>query len=798
MVEGESGVLTKGSARESRLFIERSGLDLVRRAGDATLIVFGVFLVITNGWYAKRQHSFEEEFGRLVDAIPSWINEAFAWVYAAGLIFILWLLLAAVVRRHPRWDVASRIVMSAAAAMALAALSAHFVNGAWPAILPEFLDTGNLSSFPIVRVAILAAAVSAVGPHLVRPVRLMGWSLLGLVAVAGMGIGLGLPSDALGGIGLGFIAGGSILAFFGSPAGYPSIDRLKNDLAFFGVHLDDLALSSTQGWGARAFTGTDATGDPVHIKVYGRDARDAQFFVKAWRFVWYKDAGPVFTISRLQQVEHEALMTMMAGEAGVSSRKVRLAGVSPDDDAVLVTSGDGIALSELDARQVPDEAYVRLWQEVDRLHEAGIAHGSLRTEHVAFAGDMPVLIEFDSGSLFGDARGFGSDIAELLVSMSILIGEERSVDLAVRGLGAEKLADVLGYIQVPAISPQTRKAIDKPKALIQSVSDAVSAATGVEAPERVELRRVSARNLITFGLVAFAVYFMIKQLGGVDLAATWNTIKNGNWGLAIAGLICAQLILIPNATALIAAVSTPIPLRPTIVLQSAIQFIGLAVPSMAGRIATNVAYLTKFGVSAVTAITQGALDSFTGFIVQVVILVLAFALGDLDFTQGPDSTTSLNAEVVIIVVALILGGLIAVLIVRSWRTKVIAVLREAGGALAVLLHEPRRAMALFGSNFGSQLILGATLSIMVLAYGPGISLATSLVIVVAASLLGGLAPTPGGMGVQEAVIAGLLIAAGVDGSVAYPATIMYRAVTFFLPPTWGYVSLRWLETNGYI
>ena len=54
------------------------------------------------------------------------------------------------------------------------------------------------------------------------------------------------------------------------------------------------------------------------------------------------------------------------------------------------------------------------------------------------------------------------------------------------------------------------------------------------------------------------------------------------------------------------------------------------------------------------------------------------------------------------------------------------------------------------------------------------------------------------MGVQEAVIAGALVAAGVDQSVAYPATIMYRIVTFFLPPIWGYFSLRWLESNGYI
>lgn len=781
---------------ESRLFIPESGIDLVRRAGDATLIVVGLLLFVVNGWIARRRYAYQEAVGDLIDSIPSWINETFAWMFTFGALFVIWLLLAAVVRRHPRWDVAARIVVSIGIAIGLALVISRVLNGQWPEVLPEIGRGADTSSFPIVRVAALAAAVSAVGPHLVRPVRHLGWILVGLVALAGVGIGLGLPSDALGGIGLGFVAGGTLLTFLGSPAGYPTAERLRTDLAGFGANVGDLALASTQGWGARAFTGTDSSGRPLHIKIYGRDARDAQFFVKAWRFVWYKDAGPIFTISRLQQVEHEALTTVMARDADVSTRSVKFAAVSPNDDAILVTGGTGIPLTELDAGSVSDDAFIALWREVGKLHEAGIAHGSLRADHVAFDGETPVLIEFSSGSLFATDRDFGSDVAELLVSLADVMGVERAVDTAARGLGDARLADALGYLQMPAISSQTRKTLEKPKALIQEVSDAVAHATGVEAPERVELRRVSARNLVTLGLLAFAVYFMIQQLAGVDFASTWDTIRNGNWTLVLIGLIVAQVILVPNATALIAAVSAPIPLRPTIVLQSAIQFIGLAVPSAAGRIATNVAYLTKFGVSAVTSVTQGALDSFTGFIVQVVILVLAFAVGDVSFTFSNDST--INVEAVLIIGGIILGGIIVVLVVEKWRTKVFEVLREAVGSLSDLFHEPRRAMALFGSNLGSQVVLAMTLSVMVLAYGPGISMATSLVVVVAASLLGGLAPTPGGMGVQEAVIAGALIAAGVDSSVAYPATIMYRIVTFFLPPTWGYGSLRWLESNGYI
>ena len=263
------------SSDESRLFITRSGRDLVRRAGDATLIAFGVFLFIVNGWIAQRRYSYQQQFGELIDSMPSWVGETFTWVFAAGALFVVWLLVASLFRRHPRWDVAGRIVLSVAVAIVFAIVASRVMNGDWPDVLPEFVGRSDSSTFPIVRVSILAAAVSAVGPHLVRPVRHMGWIIVGLVAMAGIGIGFGLPSDAIGGMGLGFVAGGAVLALLGSPAGYPTVGRLRNDLSDFGLHMDDIALATAQGWGARSFTGRDSSGESVHIKVYGRDARDA-------------------------------------------------------------------------------------------------------------------------------------------------------------------------------------------------------------------------------------------------------------------------------------------------------------------------------------------------------------------------------------------------------------------------------------------------------------------------------------------------------------------------------------------
>ncbi len=96
---------------------------------------------------------------------------------------------------------------------------------------------------------------------------------------------------------------------------------------------------------------------------------------------------------------------------------------------------------------------------------------------------------------------------------------------------------------------------------------------------------------------------------------------------------------------------------------------------------------------------------------------------------------------------------------------------------------------------------------MVRAYGTGVSLASALVIVVFAMLLGGMASVPGGVGmasvpggvgIQEAVLTTGLVSAGVPEDIAFASAIMYRVVTFLFPPIWGYFSLHWLQRRGYV
>ena len=92
------------------------------------------------------------------------------------------------------------------------------------------------------------------------------------------------------------------------------------------------------------------------------------------------------------------------------------------------------------------------------------------------------------------------------------------------------------------------------------------------------------------------------------------------------------------------------------------------------------------------------------------------------------------------------------------------------------------------------------------------SLPTPGIIVVAAALALANDPTVIGVvgsscsdatvgGIQTITEAGLtasLTAVGVASSVAVPAVLVYRLVSTYLPPIWGYFCLRWLTKHDYL
>jgi uncharacterized protein (TIRG00374 family) len=103
-----------------------------------------------------------------------------------------------------------------------------------------------------------------------------------------------------------------------------------------------------------------------------------------------------------------------------------------------------------------------------------------------------------------------------------------------------------------------------------------------------------------------------------------------------------------------------------------------------------------------------------------------------------------------------------------------------------------------GASLGTEVLYGAAFAMCVLAVGGSVSLGEAIFINVTVSLFAGLMPVPGGIGVAEAGMTAGLTAVGVDSDVAVSAVLIYRLISYYLPPTWGYVSMRWLTNHDYL
>src|SRR5262249_10891485 len=154
-----------------------------------------------------------------------------------------------------------------------------------------------------------------------------------------------------------------------------------------------LELAPFQKRGFTAMTARTLAGEALPVKVYGRDAADTRLVAKAWRTLVYKDSGPTLTLTRLQQVEHEALCLLAARDAGARVPDVVVVGSAGPSAAILVTRLPATAPLSVEDPLV-GSLLAHVWCDVARLHAKRIAHGALDLDHLAAADDAAVIGDF--------------------------------------------------------------------------------------------------------------------------------------------------------------------------------------------------------------------------------------------------------------------------------------------------------------------------------------------------------------------------------------------------------------------
>jgi uncharacterized membrane protein YbhN (UPF0104 family) len=214
---------------------------------------------------------------------------------------------------------------------------------------------------------------------------------------------------------------------------------------------------------------------------------------------------------------------------------------------------------------------------------------------------------------------------------------------------------------------------------LKELRAAAAAATGIAEPEIAPLRRIRPRDIVLMAALVFAAYLLISQLAEIGFDTIANELREADAAWMIVALLLAQSTFIPSGISARGGVATPLPLLPCVVLQSALKFINLTVPSSAGRIATNLRCLQRMGASRAEAIAGGAIDDASNTIVQATLLLITLPLVgvDLDISQfqgaGPDRRLLIAigiavvlSVVVILAVPKVRAKIVPACATRSW------------------------------------------------------------------------------------------------------------------------------------
>jgi uncharacterized membrane protein YbhN (UPF0104 family) len=231
----------------------------------------------------------------------------------------------------------------------------------------------------------------------------------------------------------------------------------------------------------------------------------------------------------------------------------------------------------------------------------------------------------------------------------------------------------------------------------------------------------------------------------------------------------------------------------------------------------EIRFFQRNGITIGGATSIGLIDSVSGFVIQAVLILAITLLGlvSIDMSasgigggSGSSGGSSSGGDIAIVIgVGLALALIVAIAIpryrkmVREAVPRYWAKLKEQGSeaktALAVL-RSPKNLGLMFGGNFLAQILLAIILGLCLRAFGQSTSLAGLILVNTFVSLFAGFMPVPGGMGVAEAGYTAGLQALGVPSAEAMSTAITFRLVTFYLPPLWGWVAMRWLRRQSYV
>ena len=779
----------------------RGGGTTRRRASDAFRLGLAVVVVTVSIPVIRANSAVELSIVRALHPPPgaiSWLVTSVFWLGSAGVIALLVIVGLLV----PRFAAVRWTALAAGLTWGLCTLLSTALGSA-AGRPPIAALTGLNAGYPVTELAVTIAVAATALPYLSRPLHRLASFLIGLAVLAAICGGQALPVNAISSVALGWGVAAALHLAVGSPLGLASAAEISEWITDLNVAVRDLTRTPRQIWGVEQFTGRGPAGNTIELSVYGRDASDARILAKLSRFCLYRDSGPTLILDRLQQVEHEAYLTLMAGRAGVLVPEVIAAGrFGPSRDAALVTSvPDGLALSEVADADLTDGTLDQILRAVLRLRAAGLAHGTLGGDTIVVSDRGICVRNFRSASASAPDSRLDRDLAAVLGAMAVRAGAERTAAAATRVLSADAARGALVHLQRSALDPVTVAALQRDKHLLPRLREAVASGAGIDVPALAEVKRISWTNLLFAVGSLIGIWLIIGVLSGAGGALA--AIKGASWGWLALAFGFAQLSEVAEAWALLGAVVGQLPFGRCVALEISNAFTSLVGGDVA-VFAVRVRFFQRQGYDTAAAVSSGAIASTASWIVKGLLFLVAIPFSAGTFHASSGSGGGHKTAVWIILAVIVAAGIVAALISLVPRLRRLASRRVRPHLVSIwanikaIAAEPRKIAYILVGTTLAQLVIVFSLGASLHAVGQRASIATLISVITLAGIVGGAVPVPGGAGVIEAGLIAGLTSAGIPQDQAVAAVLIQRLFTAYLPPVWGFLTLTWMRRREYV
>ena len=277
---------------------------------------------------------------RLDTAVTNLIKDLpglFGWFWEIGYdLLIVWALalIGIALFAHRRKALLRDLLCSGLLAFGLSLFVGKLAGTDWSRSLDAMTASHGPAVYMAVRLCFATAVIVTASPHMTHALRFAGRGILlvGAVSVIALGVAYAIGVIAAFVVGVGSAA--LVHLIVGSPGGRLTLDQIAAALDEIGVEVAELRNAPFEPSGVALARGTAPDGRPLLVKVYGRDAWEGQLLSSTWDALWRRGARPqLVSGGRLQLVEHEAFVTLLAERAGVPVMPIVGAGMADEGDA---------------------------------------------------------------------------------------------------------------------------------------------------------------------------------------------------------------------------------------------------------------------------------------------------------------------------------------------------------------------------------------------------------------------------------------------------------------------------------